>query len=184
MTLQGDALCQAVSTCHTSCFVLQGVITLWALQGGREGGHPGNVFPMISVPCQFSLIGLDVSATIDICQDPASDTPSTTTMWWWVLWSTSMGIPCLCHLCCVTSFLGELLCWGHMSCLDLDSLNAFQPILCINIVLWKHWGSDCARTAEGSLPGWSGGRECDCQPSSSAYRHFLLSYVCFFFQGC
>lgn len=29
MTLQGDALCQAVSTCHTSCFVLQGGRSPW-----------------------------------------------------------------------------------------------------------------------------------------------------------
>lgn len=163
------------------CVKLWVLATLLALYY-REGGHPGYVLLVISVLCQFCLIGLGVLATIGICQDPASDIPfyhhyhggeCCSQLPW--------EIPSLYHLCYViTNFLEDLLSWGHVSCLNPDLLNTFQPILHINTILWKHWGSgqDC------SLPWWSGERECDCQHPSSAYRHFLLSCVCFFFQGC
>ncbi|RMC17944.1 hypothetical protein DUI87_05613 [Hirundo rustica rustica] len=47
----------------------------FVLSTSREGADPGYVLPVISVLCQFCLIGLDVSATIEICEDPASDIP-------------------------------------------------------------------------------------------------------------
>lgn len=170
MTLQGDALCQAVSTCHTSCFVLQGGRSPWLCITSDQCSL--SVLP--NWPRCFSNHWNLSRSTSDIPfyhhyhgGECCSQLP----------WE----IPSLYHLCYViTNFLEDLLGWGHVSCLNPDLLNTFQPILHINTILWKHWGSgqDC------SLPWWSGGRECDCQHPSSAYRHFLLSCVCFFFQGC